>query len=235
MNIPSRSLVSLINICCAVMTLSSVYAQDSFVLSDYVVSSVGDKYQYKNNAPDGLSPIVVGVSEEVYFRDIMTHKRYENNGDYRLQRIDDKGLTIYHLYFVGDREIRYASPILQMPGILEISRRHKSQSAYTYLESGVEKDRGVQVYEIETIGLQDVRVGSRNIKDCLVIVTTALRTNGRGAQKGYKLREWYAKGEGPVKVLGELYWNDTDGSRSRTFQIDAELESSTVNHKDFEY
>ncbi len=210
----------------------SASAQKTFKLKNYVLSNVGDEWQYKNLAPDGLSPIVVGVSEKRDFKSVSTFKRDENNGDYRLQTLDKKGLTVYWLYFKGGRVIEYEKPVRLMPAKLKVGEIYKSSSPYKYLVKDEVKETGLQTYEVEIIGTEDIKIGEKTFKDTLVFTTKALRTDSGGTQKGYELREWHVKRVGAIKVTGTLYWNDEKGNRTRTFKINAELEKAKVKGKE---
>jgi hypothetical protein len=207
----------------------SASAQKTFKLEDYILSNVGDEWQYKNLAPEGLSPIVVNVSEKIDFKGVSTLKRDENNGDYRLQTLDKKGLKIYQLYFTGDSVVEYEQPIRLMPAKLKEGKIYKSESRYNYLVKGGIIDSGMQTYEVKVVGTQDITIGEKTFENCLLLTTKANRTDSSGAKKGYLLREWYAKGIGAVKVTGTIYWDGKGGKRTRTFYIDAEIEKAKVN------
>lgn len=211
---------------CVVVFLASVAtAQRSFRLDKYVSKNAGDEWQFKNNVKDGLSPIVVKTSQYVPFAGKRTIRRDENNGDYRLQTIDRNGLTIYRLYFVGDRFIDYESPIVLMPRQLKLGDVFKSESRYATRVKDEVTERGKQTYEVKIETVEHVKTPFRSFDDCLVVRTTALRVDDSGSQKGYELVEWLAKGVGAVKVKGELFWKDNKGKTTRVFKVDADLES----------
>lgn len=225
-----KNQITLISI--AIIALCISTNAQTYKLSEYVPNEVGVMKQYKNLAPDGLSPITVGISEKRDYKGKTTFKRDENNGDWRLQTLDKKGLKIYQLYFKGDRIIEYEKPIRLMPAKLKSGETYQSQSKYKYLEKGELKDTGTQTYAVKFVGTQDVTINEKTFENCLLITTRALRTDSSGAKKGYLLREWYAKGIGAVKVTGTLYWDDKDGKRTRTFYINAELEKAKTAEKD---
>jgi hypothetical protein len=204
------------------------YAQKVVKLKDYVLSDVGDEWQYKNLAPDGLSPIIVKVSAKRDFKGISTFKRDENNGDYRLQTIDDKGLTIYQLYFVGERFIEYEKPILLMPPKLKFGEIYQSKTPYKTFVKGELKEQGMQTYEVTAQKFEDVKLGDKTYKNCLLIKTKALRIDESGTQKGYELLEWHAKNIGAVKINGNLFWINAKGETTRNFKVNAELEKNTL-------
>jgi ketosteroid isomerase-like protein len=208
----------------------AVQAQPDYRLTDYFPSQVGDEWQYKNLAPDGLSPIVIKVSARRTHNGQLVFQRDENNGDYRLQsHAPGQGLLLHQLYFTGDRIINYERPVVLLPETLQFGVPHKSQVKYTYLVKGEAQERGTQTYETKVVGLGEAATPLRHFKDCLLIRTTALRVDETGTQKGYELNEWHARGVGVVKVVGEIYWNTANGQRLRTFKINAALEKAIVN------
>jgi ketosteroid isomerase-like protein len=208
--------------------LSAAVAQTSYRLPDYMPSHVGDAWQYKNFSKDGLSPIINKVSAARTFRGRHVMQRDENNGDYRLQSWEQgKGLFIHHLYFIGDRTIDYEAPVLLMPAQMRLGASHKSAVKYSYAVKGEVKERGVQTYEVTLEKIDHAVTPLQSYNDCLVLRTVALRRDESGSQKGYDLREWYARGVGAVKVVGELYWKNAAGATTRVFKIDAALEQFT--------
>ncbi len=64
------------------------------------------------------------------FGKVITTKRTENNGDYHLQSITNRGLEIYQLYFVENRFIEYENPIILFPAKLKIGEVYKTQTLY---------------------------------------------------------------------------------------------------------
>jgi len=209
----------------------TVCAQKSFALKDYFLNDVGDEWQYKNLAPDGLSPIITKVAATENFGGKTVLRRTENNGDYRLQTLDAKGLTVYRLYFVGDRFIEYDAPILLMPARLQLGETHKSAAKYKTTVGGETKETGTQTYETVAEKIEDADTPLGRFKNCLVVRTVALRVDASGSQKGYELVEWHAKGVGAVKVAGELFWKNKAGDVTRRFKINAELEKATIRGK----
>ncbi len=213
------------------LALGTVFAGKGkpFQLGEYLPQSVGGEWVYKNLAPDGLSPIVIRMPEKTTFRGRDVVKRTENNGDYRFQTFDRKnGLVVHHLYFIGDKTIDYEKPMTVFPATFKLGESHKAVAGYTYSEKGVEKDRGTQTYETSAVGVERAETPLGVFPECLVLRTVALRVDGAGTQKGYDLREWHAKGIGPVKIVGELYWKNKEGVTTRTFKIDAVLENTNL-------
>lgn len=210
---------------------NQAFAQQQFKTKDYVLNRIGDEWQYKNLAPDGLSPIITKIEAGDAARNSSFVKRTENNGDYRLQKLDKTGLWIYELYFKGNRFIKYEKPVLLMPAKFVLSKTYRSAIAYQTLLNNQLQDRGQQIYEVTAEKLEAVKVPLGYYKDCLVIRTVALRTDATGSQKGYEIREWHARGVGAVKITGELFWKNAKGEIIRTFKIDAELEKATINNK----
>lgn len=207
--------------------LSQVVAQKSFKVKDYVPNKIGYKWQFKNNVKDGMSPIIVTNAEKFMFGSIETTKRTENNGDYRLQSITNRGLEIYQLYFVGNRFIEYENSVVLFPAKLKIGEVHKTQTRYKTTVNGELKEHGTQTYEVKAERVEDVTTSFGKSSNCLIIRTIALRIDESGSQKGYELEEWYAKGVGTVKVIGILFWKNNKGETTRTFRVDAELEKMT--------
>ncbi len=158
---------------------------------------------------------------------IKTIKRTENNGDYRLQSITNRGLEIYQLYFIGNRFIDYEKPVLLMPEKVKIGELYKSETQYKTIVNKELKETGTQTYEVKPERIEDLETPFRKFTKCLVIRTIALRIDESGSQKGYELEEWYAKGFGAVKVVGTLFWKNAKGEITRTFKVDAELEKLT--------
>jgi hypothetical protein len=201
-----------------------------YSLKDYVPSNVGDEWCYKNLVQDGMSPIVIKVSSKQTWRGREVFQRDENNGDYRLQFIDAKGLSVGQLFFVGDRVIEYEKAARLMPLILQVGQTYRSEVFYSYKEKGVMKDTGVQSYAVTVESVADVQTPLKLFTGCLVIRTRALRVDrSSGQQKGYDLKEWYAPNVGAVKVVGELFWKNPKGEVTRNFKINAELEAATIN------
>jgi hypothetical protein len=206
------------------LAFSQIVAQKTFKLRDYVPNEVVIEWQFKNNTKDGMSPIIVKNAEKTMFGKLQTVKRTENNGDYRLQNITNRGLEIYQLYFIGNRFIDYENPVVLMPNKLKIGEIYKSESPYKTTVNGQLTEKGKQTYEVKIERIEDVKTSWQTFKNCLVIRTTALRIDESGSQKGYELEEWYAKKIGAVKVIGTLYWKNKQGETTRTFKVDAELE-----------
>jgi hypothetical protein len=205
--------------------VSQVVAQKTFKLKTYIPDNVGLEWQFKNNVKDGMSPIIVRNAEKVKFGEIETLKRTENNGDYRLQSITNRGLEIYQLYFVGNRFIEYEKPVLLMPSKLKIGEIYKTETSYKQLVNKDLKEQGTQSYEVKIERIEDAKTPWQTFKNCFVIKTIALRIDESGSQKGYALEEWYAKNAGAVKVIGTLFWKNSKGETTRTFRVDAELEN----------
>ena len=199
-------------------------------IADYFMSHVGDTWSYKNNVKDGMSPISISVSKKAEFAGMSVFQREENNGDHRLQTIDAKGLLIHRLYFKGDRDIDYPAPMVLFPAIMKVGEKRLVIVPPELAYEGQVSEKGTQTYDsvLEAIETADTPLG--RFADCAVIRTIALRTTADGTQKGYNLREWHAKGVGPVKIVGELYWI-LPGKPKRIFQIDATIESATVAGK----
>lgn len=196
-------------------------AQKSFRIKDYMPQDVGLTWQFRNYVRDGLSPIVLKNSQIVDGK----LRRDENNGDYRLQKLTEKGLEVYQLYFVGERVIDYEQTILLIPAKVKVGEIYKSESRYTTRVKGQITERGKQTYEVKLEKTEDAETPFRRFKNCLVFRTIALRIDESGTQKGYEIEEWYAKGFGTVKVIGTLFWKNAKGETTRTFQINAELEN----------
>lgn len=205
------------------------FSQSVFRLADYGFDcDAVCLRQYKNLAPDGVSPIVVSETSGYKFKGKKFSRRDENNGDYRLQRLDEKGLKIYQLYFVGDRVIEYQKPVLLVPATIKLGEVHRSETPYKTFVKGELKERGRQIYEVTAEKVEAVQTSTKDYENCLLIRIKALRIDEAGTQKGYELREWHEKGTGAVKITGELFWKNAKGETTRTFKIDAELESFTV-------
>jgi len=201
-----------------------VVAQKTFKLSSYMPDKVGQVWQFKNNVKDGMSPIIVSNAEKVMFSAIEILKRTENNGDYRLQKITGNGLEIYQLYFVGNRIIEYEKPVILFSNDLKVGKVHKSSTRYKTLVNNELKEQGIQIYETKVERIENAETPFKSFENCLVIRTIALRIDESGAQKGYELEEWYAKGVGITKVVGTLFWKNAKGETTRTFKVDAVLE-----------
>ena len=198
---------------------------------DYFPSNVGDSWSYKNNVKDGQSAILIHVSQKAEFSGLTVFQRDENNGDHRYQTVDgSKGLAIHHLYFKGDRTIDYPSPMVVFPAAMKLGDKHHAEGAYTTMDKGQVTEKGTQTYDTTFEAVEDTDTPLGVFKNCAVLRTRALRTTPDGAQKGYNLREWHAKGVGPVKVMGELSWV-TPGKPNRSFQVDAALQTATVAAK----
>ena len=201
----------------------------TFKTKNYIPNKLGIEWQFKNNVKDGLSPIIVKNSQKMMFGAIETVQRTENNGDYRLQSVTNRGLEIYRLYFVGNRFIEYEKPVVLMPNKLKIGELYKSETGYKTLINKELKEHGTQTYEVKPERTEDAETPLQTFKNCLVIRTIALRTDESGTQKGYELEEWYAKNVGAVKVIGTLFWKNTKGETTKTFKVDAVLESIKGN------
>lgn len=212
---------------------STVSAQEkTYRLKDYVLSGVGDEWQYKNLTPDGLSPIVTKVSEQKDFGGRRVFKRDENNGDYRFQTLDENGLTVYQLFFVGERVIEYETPARLLPAQIKTGETYRSESKYKTFLKGELVERGTQTYAVTVErNLADADTPLGKFKNCLILRTVALRTDESGSQKGYELVEWHAKNVGAVRVTGELFWKNKAGETTRRFRINAELERATAKRK----
>ena len=196
-------------------------------IADYFMSHVGDTWSYKNNVKDGMSPISISVSKKAEFAGKSVFQREENNGDHRLQTIDARGLSIHRLYFKGDRDIDYPAPMVLFPAIMKVGEKHHAEAPYTTTDKGQVSEKGTQTYDSVFEAIEGADTPAGRFADCAVIRTIALRATADGTQKGYNLREWHAKGVGPVKIVGELYWI-LPGKPKRIFQIDATIESATV-------
>ena len=114
----------------SMFSISQITAQQTFKLKDYIPNKIGLEWQFKNNVKDGLSSIIVKNAQKMTFGDIKTIQRTENNGDYRLQAITNRGLEIFQLYFVGNHFIEYENLIVLMPGNLKIGENYKSDKLW---------------------------------------------------------------------------------------------------------
>ena len=215
------SLLIIILIFCFVPTV----AQTTFRLKNYLPDKIGLEWQFKNNVKDGLSPIIVKNSQKMAFGNIETVQRTENNGDYRLQSITNRGLEIYQLYFVGNRFIEYEKPIVLMPSNLKLGETYSSEIRYKTKVNQELKEQGTQRYKVKIERIENVETPLQTFKSCLVIRTIALRIDESGSQKGYELEEWYAKNIGAVRVVGTLFWKNSKGEITKTFKVDAALEN----------
>lgn len=216
---------ALLLILCSFLLAFPAVAQETVKIKEYLDFNVGEGWRYKNLAPDGLSPIVINVSGREKYKGKTVYRRNENNGDYRLQKLDKDGLKIYQLYFVGERVIEYEKPVLLIPAEVRLGAAHRSETPYQTFVKGELKEKGRQTYEVTAEKTEDVKTEFGEYKNALVLRTVALRTDETGAQKGYELREWYDKDKGAVKITGELFWKNAKGETTRTFKIDAELEA----------
>ena len=206
------------------ISISQIVAQKTFKVKDYVPNKIGLEWQFKNNVKDGLSPIIVKNAQKMAFGNIETVQRTENNGDYRLQSITNRGLEIYQLYFVGNRVIEYEKPIVLMPSNLRIGETYKSENRYKTKINQELKEQGTQTYQVKIERIENAETPLQTFKNCLVIRTIALRIDESGSQKGYELEEWYAKNVGAVRVIGTLFWKNSKGETTKTFKVDAALE-----------
>lgn len=207
----------------ALLTFSAVQtvAQKTFRLKDYMPQEVGLTWQFKNYVQDGLSPIVLKNAKVTDGK----LRRDENNGDYRWQKLTEKGLEIYQLYFVGERVIDYEKTILLIPAKVKLGETYKSESFYTTRVKGELTERGKQTYEVRFEKIENAETPFRKFKNCLIFRTISLRIDESGTQKGYEIEEWYAKDFGAVKVIGTIFWKNSRGETTRSFQINAELEN----------
>ena len=63
------------------------------------------------------------------------------------------------------------------------------------------------------------------MKNLIILSFLMLTVSSAPAQKTFKLKNYLSNNIGAVKVRGEIFWKNPKGEITRTFKIDAKLES----------
>lgn len=219
--------------CCIALLISGpAFGQQAFAVRDYFPNQLGDSLQLANALGEKLSPYVLAWPRREAFKGDTLLVRRENTGDSRLEEyLPGKGLAVYKMTLKEGQELLLERPVMLIPDSVRQWQTYKDEVPYTLIEKGIKKGTGTQRFEVNVEGANSAITPLFNFSECLVIHTTSERKDGTtGTVRGYKLKEWYAKGIGLVKVVGEYYWLNPQGKPVKPpGKIAAMLERALVN------
>ena len=202
---------------CLLIAPPLAFGQQTVKIKDYVSNRVGERWQYKNFAPDEFSPVTVIVSTTTRRAKNNPIKQRANN------RLTENALKIYRLYLTGDRVIEYEQPLLPLPDEMQIGQMHRAEIAYQPFAAAEAENL---IYETTPEKIETVETRAGEHKNCLLIRIVALHTDKSGAQKGYDLREWHSPDKTPVKITGEFFQKNAAGQTTNNLKINAEIETT---------
>jgi len=214
------------------ITTCASFGQQAFSARAYFPNQLGDSLQLANALGDKLPPYVLAWAKMEAFKNDTLLVRSESNGDSRLEEyLPGKGLAIYKIDLKEDQEVLLERPVILIPDSVRQWQTYKDAVPYTLVEKGIKKGSGTQSFEVKVEGGDSAKTPLFNFSECLVIHTTSERKDGTtGSVRGYKLKEWYAKGIGLVKVVGEHYWLNPQGKPVKApVKVAAMLERALVN------
>jgi hypothetical protein len=195
----------------------------------YIAGSTGDVWRFHDVVAASRPRLTVRIAEEVAYRGATVQRREEGQGDYRYQTMDgEKGLRVFLLHEEGEGDIELERPTVMVPARMTLGAKHRSQSRYLRSVGGARRDVGLLTYEVELEAIETVVTGAGEFRDCLRIRTSALRMDYSGSQAGREVHVWYARGVGPVKIQGDLFFRDVEGRVIRSSQLDLELDEAQV-------
>lgn len=187
--------------------------QQAFAVKDYLPNRLGDSLRLANALGPKLSPYAISWPRKEVFKSDTLLVRMENIGESRLEKyIPGKGFCIFKMSLKEGQEVILERPVVLMPDSVYQWKSYKDAAPYSIVEEGVKKGSGTQTFQVQVEGADSAKTPLFNFSECLVIHTTCERKDGvTGSTRGYKLKEWYAKGVGLVKVVGEYYWLNPQG------------------------
>ncbi|NUO03045.1 MAG: hypothetical protein HUU01_20745 [Saprospiraceae bacterium] len=210
----------------------SGFGQHAFATQAYFSNQLGDSLQLANALGEKLSPYVISWTKREPFKGDTLLVRSENTGEARLEEyLPGKGLAVFKISTREGQEILLERPVILIPDSVRQWQTYKDAVPYTLIEKGVKKGTGTQTFEVKVEGANSAITPLFNFSECLVIHTISERKDAAtGSIRGYKLKEWYAKGIGLVKVVGEYYWLNPQGKPVKPpGKIAAMLERALVN------
>jgi len=214
------------------ISLASAFGQQAFAVKDYFPNQVGDSLQLLNALGEKLPPLIIAWPKLEGFKGDTLAKRTESGGEARLERYAfGKGLSIFKMETREGLDVLLQRPLVLLPDTVLRWQTYTDATPYVLSEKGVKRGSGTQSFEVKVDGGDSAKTPLFNFSDCLVIHTTAERKDASsGSVRGYKLKEWYAKGIGLVKVVGESYWLNPQGKHVKPpVKIAAMLERALVN------
>jgi|APTNR8051073442_1049403.scaffolds.fasta_scaffold01021_6 hypothetical protein len=220
------------SLCFILLIANAGFSQQAFATGDYFPNQLGDSLQFANALGDKLPPYILAWSQQEAFKGDTLVVRSESTGDSRLEEyLPGKGLAVFKIALKEGQEVLLERPIILIPDSVRQWQTYKDAVPYSLVEKGVKKGTGTQRFEVKVEGGDSAKTSLFNFSECLVIHTTSERKDGNtGTVRGYKLKEWYAKGIGLVKVVGEHYWLNPQGKPVKPpVKIAAILERALVN------
>lgn len=208
------------------------FGQQAFSAKDYFPNQLGDSLQFANALGEKLPPYILAWATQEAFKGDTLTVRSENTGDSRLEEyLPGKGLAVFKIMLKEGQELLLERPVILIPDSVRQWQTYKDAVPYTLVEKGVKKGSGIQSFEVKVEGGDSAKTPYFNFSECLVIHTTSERKDGTtGTIRGYKLKEWYAKGIGLVKVVGEHYWKNSQGKPVKApVKMAAILDRALVN------
>ncbi len=208
------------------------FGQQAFSTREYFPNQLGDSLQFANALGEKLPPYVLAWPKKEAFKSDTLLQRTESTGESRLEAyLPGKGLAVYKMDLKEGQEIILERPVILIPDTVRQWQTYKDAAPYAIAENGVKKGSGMFSFEVKVEGADSAKTPLFNFSECLVIHTVAERKDGvTGSVRGYKLKEWYAKGAGLVKVVGEAYWLNPQGKPVKApARIAAMLERALVD------
>lgn len=223
---------------CAAIGLSAitVHAQAKYRLSDYMPNHAGDSLLFQNLHPAAKEPILIAWPDTATFKGQIVLERTESTGGRRLEWLDpSEGWKLFLIGLQKNTDMIFEKPLLLLPAEVEHGAVYRSSSPFSVYVAGRKAGAGMQQYEIKVEGHDTSRTPLRNFGECLVLITTANRTDADGVRRGYEIKEWYARDFGLVKMAGEAYTLDAKGARTRVVKAAGMLEKAKINGESYKW
>lgn len=145
----------------------------------------------------------------------------------RIESFDaEEGLLVHRMGLGRSGELVYERPLSILPAKMEPGKIHSSQRRFARMNGGTPQDVGAHYAEAELLGIEDLSIADEVLSECLRIRRHETRMDFSGGQEVYDATEWYAKGIGLVKVVGERVTKDDQGEVLAKEAIDSSLVSS---------
>jgi hypothetical protein len=146
----------------------------------------------------------------------------------RVESFDaEEGLLVHRVGLGRSGELVYERPLPILPAKLTMGEVHSSQRRFARMAGGGKLDVGAHYVEAELLGVETLELGDQTFTDCLRVRRHETRMDFSGGQEVYDATEWYAKGLGLVKALGERHAKNEDGEILSNETVDYWLMTST--------
>ncbi|MFH1127840.1 MAG: hypothetical protein V1699_00305 [Candidatus Omnitrophota bacterium] len=143
-----------------------------------------------------------------------------SDGSYRCLSVDSEGVKSHKEFGAYDTVI-YPEPLMLFPFDIEDKKSYKGKQKYLVQEDNASLE-GLNSYEIQFVGKEDVVVPAGEFADCIKILETSSWEEGEtyGADKVFY---WLARGIGIVKKVSDGLEYGDSGRQSSSYSTYEEL------------